>query len=687
MDPHTHSKVEALESRVAPATITVDFSGGILNLTSDDGDHIFFITALDATTVELDGGPDTVFQQGSETTDTLRLTGPIKSLTATLGSGGDSLDITGLNVAGNINIDLGEGTNKVEILSLTTKGSLEITGGAGIDNVNLGTANVLVRKDLSLQLGDGTNSLLISANPLQVGGQLTYTGGSGSDTARFSAAKAAIGGNATFTFGAGNAELSFDGSVKFGRDLVFDSTGSLAAENSKLDLSSSSVNVRRDLIFRDGAANSKITANQIGSPAANRNFMVETGAGTYDVSLLGTLGARLLDFDASASSGGIFTYSGSASKTGQIIFTGGDGSDIFNAAGINNKPLSITANLGGGNNESQLQFSASTIKGITITGGDGEDTLEANIFGSKVPGSINIDNGAGPATTTLQLQNAILNGEIRVTNGSGPGSADVSIAGIASKIGGISYTTDTASSSFSLVGSLDLAIKGAVRVTGGAGGDSVNLGVIGARIGKGITLDLGDGGNSVSGSFGSLFTRSLIITGGTGSDSLTLDGVGNLGVVNLNLGAGNNSAMFVGTFGFLTARTFTFSSASTVDIDALSLALVQVLGKFNAQFGAGTSLFLLNDSIIGSVFTVDTGAGGDTVNIDTQNTGAGVLLAKSAILTLGEGNDVLTIGGNGTTQLLTTKSRFRADGGNGSDTLTNSPNNIFAKEPEFIDFE
>lgn len=57
------------------------------------------------------------------------------------------------------------------------------------------------------------------------------------------------------------------------------------------------------------------------------------------------------------------------------------------------------------------------------------------------------------------------------------------------------------------------------------------------------------------------------------------------------------------------------------------------------------------------------------------------------MFTLGEGNDMLVIGGNGTTQLLTTRSTFRADGGAGADTLTNSTNNIFAKEPEFIGFE
>jgi len=112
-----------------------------------------------------------------------------------------------------------------------------------------------------------------------------------------------------------------------------------------------------------------------------------------------------------------------------------------------------------------------------------------------------------------------------------------------------------------------------------------------------------------------------------------------------------------------------------------------VLGKFNVKFGDGAGLFQVNDSSFGSLVTVDTGGGADTITIDTLLTGTGVVFNKSAVLTLGEGNDILTIGGNGTTQLLTTNSKFRADGGNGTDTLTNSANNIFAKEPEFIGFE
>jgi hypothetical protein len=689
MDPHTYSPVEALESRVAPATITVDFTGGILKLTSDDGDHGFTLTALDPTTIELEGLLDTVFQQGSDpTTNKLRLTGPIKSLTATLGSGGDSITTYGLNIAGDVSINMGGGTNNLEMVSLTTKGSLEITGGAAHDGVILGNGSVVVRKDLSLQLGDGTNSLLMSAIPLQVGGDLTYTGGFGIESAQFSFAKVVIGGDATFTFGAGNVTLSsLNSNIKVGRDLLFDSTGSLTGETSQFVIASGLVNVHRDLICRDGAANSQISVSVAGNQIASRKFTVETGTGTYAANLQGMLGKGLIDFDASASSGGTFSYNGLAGASGQIVFTGSDGDDSFIAGGTNNKLFSITANLGGGHNQSQLEFLASTIKGITINSGGGEDDLSGNFFGSKVTGSISIDNGAGPANTAMQLQNAIVNGEIRVINGSGTGSGNVTIVGSSSKIGSISYTTETTTSSFSLEDSTDLAVKGTIRVTGGAGGDNVNLGVSGGRIGKGIILDLGDGSNSIVGDFSGLFTKSLIITGGSGGDNLSLSGDGNLGVVNLSFDTGNNTALFNGAFGFLTFKAFTFSSTSTTDSDAIGLARVQVLGKFNAKYGGGTSLFQVNDSIFGSVLTVDTGAGGDTINIDTLNSGTGVVFTKSAVLTLGEGNDMLTIGGNGTTQLLTTKSKFRADGGNGSDTLTNSANNIFAKEPEFISFE
>src|SRR4051812_32018616 len=128
-----YSGIELLESRIAPAgLVTVTLTGGVLDLTSDDGAHEFSIRALDSTTVELSAVDGTLFRMaGGADTDTLLLTTPIKSLSVTLDDGQDALHLAGLNLPGSITIDMGEGDNTVSLDSITTKGSLGIKGGAG----------------------------------------------------------------------------------------------------------------------------------------------------------------------------------------------------------------------------------------------------------------------------------------------------------------------------------------------------------------------------------------------------------------------------------------------------------------------------------------------------------------------------------------------------------------------------
>lgn len=184
-----------------------------------------------------------------------------------------------------------------------------------------------------------------------------------------------------------------------------------------------------------------------------------------------------------------------------------------------------------------------------------------------------------------------------------------------------------------------------------------------------------------------LTTKALTINGGVGNDTITFSGSGSLGALNLTLGAGSNSASFTGLIGSFTASAFNFTSTSSMaETDTLTLARVQVLGKFDARFGAGASALQIDNSSIGSLFTVDTASGADTVNLDTLDAGTGVVLAKAATLTLGEGDDLLVLGGPGTGQLLTAKSTFKADAGPGTNTLTNAMTNIFAKTPVFTSF-
>src|SRR5688500_16668683 len=97
----THSRIEALESRIAPAVVAVDFTDGILNLTGATDDHKFAIEAIDATTFQLRAMPETTFLlQGAVTpTSLLRLSGAIEGITGSFGAGIDDIDIDRVTVA------------------------------------------------------------------------------------------------------------------------------------------------------------------------------------------------------------------------------------------------------------------------------------------------------------------------------------------------------------------------------------------------------------------------------------------------------------------------------------------------------------------------------------------------------------------------------------------------------------
>lgn len=469
--------------------VTVDFSGGALTLTGDAGDHSFTIEALDATTFQLSGGLDTQFKLGSDpATDTLRLTGSIKSLTATLGAGIDNFDIVGLNVAGDVTIDAGAGTNNLEIIALTAKGSLEITGGGGNDDVILGSGAVVVKKNATIDLGDGDNLFRTAAILMQIGGELSYTGGNNDDTVQFAQGKVVIGRDAILTFGAGSASMEASASnIKVGKNLVFDSTGSLAGENSSLTLTSGLIDVRGDLIYRDGAANSQISTGFIGSQVVRGNLHVTTGGGTYNLTLLGAIAAKTQDINASASAGGTFTSNTFGGKTTQTTnFTGSDAPDNVTISQFSIKPVSITANMGGGNNNFNLQAFSSVLKGLTVIGGSGNDQVSATMFGSTITGGIDIQNGDGPATTTLQLLGTKMKGLLSVSNGADAGASSLVISSFGTQLGGIDFTTGAAMNTFAITGPNDLSIKGAVRFTGGAGNDTVDLsGLGGGKVGKG----------------------------------------------------------------------------------------------------------------------------------------------------------------------------------------------------------
>lgn len=944
MTNHCVSRIEALESRIAPAAaiVTVAFTAGVLSLTSDAGAHDVSITALDASTVELTASAGTLFQQGTDPeTDTLRLTGAIKSLTTTLGSGADSLILVGLNVGGDLTIDLGDGANSLYAFGLDVKGSLKVTGGSDDDTVSLQSGNVVVGKDAQFLLAGGANAFQENARLLKIGGDFTYAGLAGEEQILLGPGNVLIGGNATFTLGGGTATATIgSSSFSVGKTLLFDSTASVAGDAVSLRLAPVSLTVGKDLLYKGGAGDDTFNGEIVGGAKVGGIIQLVSGAGAAAINLsFLQVAAKSIEIDASASLGlsngsvlGVFfgsvpggvkitggagtnefdlsagsallgpvvfefgngdtsllTVNGGKSKSfkatlgsgadsvnlnsmnvsGDIAIDVGDGSNTLNIDGLNAKgglnvtggseedhvallggsvliggnatftfgagaatatidpalftvgktllfdsiasvmgdavslrlaPTSLTvgkdllykggagddtfdgfivggAKVGGaiqlvsgpgaatfglfapqvaakrieidagassalstgtgfgigagrvpggvkitggagtdaiafdasgcdlgplvvdlrdGANNSLISVSRGKTKSISVSGGTGSDTQVFFLNNANV-GGVGVHNGDGAASTTLNANiSTTIGGVVRVESGAHPGDlAALSFGGSNAKIGGIDFITGSGPSTldFRASGTLsvNLTIKGSIHVAGGTGDDLVDLSAMNLTVGKGIDLALGDGANSAFGFLLGLATSGLKVTSGAGSDSVLFNALGSLGAVVLDLGAGSNSASiraFIPTFTDpLTAKSLSFTSASgPVETDNFDLAGVQVLGKLNATFGAGVSTLTIDDSLVGGLFTVDTGAGADIVNLDTGATGFGVVLAKAATLQLGDGEDLLVLGGNGLSSLLMAKAAFTADGGIGTNTLTNAAGNVFAQLPVFTNF-
>jgi hypothetical protein len=709
IDPY--SQIESLEGRIAPAgLITVTFENGALVVTGGNDSHDFAIRVLDAETIRISSQDGSTFAlDGAPATDslTLLLTKPLKSLSVTLGSAADQLSVAGLNVTGDIAIDLGDGLNALTLDSITAKGGVEINGGAGGDDIEIEGALTLVKKDLIIDLGDGENGFHPQAALLDVGGSLSYTGGSGIDNVSV-VGSVKVKGSAGFDWGAGannfSSQLLLISSLSVGKDLVFNSSASTSAvgDDTIIGLGGFTLNVKGALRLVDGAGDLDMNpAVGPGLIARIGSANIVTGGGEAKVGFANSaISSKSVVIDASESSKSEVALGGfTGSFTANLTYIGGAGNDTLNmqllSAGSGKGLSNLKLDLGNGDNNVTAFSFGGFFKNVSVTGGAGIDNLQLAAIGATI-NNIVINNGDGAAATQIQLAGSKVTGGIKVTNGTGAGTGLLGLGFLESQIGGISYVSNLAQNTVGIgdnggiFASNAFIVKKAFEVVTGDGNDFVGLqGVANAKFLSGIKLTLGDGDNQAGGLFANTVSKSLTVTGGDGADSLEFGGTGSLGAVNLSLGAGANSAGFGGQTVPLALSSLKFDSESDgMTTDNLALARVQVLGKLDATFGSGVSTLKIDDSVIDGPFTADTGAGGDFVLIDIDDSNAATNLSKPVNIILGEGDDALTLGGNNVgSSLVKTKSTFKADGGAGTNMLTNSPSNTFAKDPVFEGFQ
>jgi hypothetical protein len=329
-----------------------------------------------------------------------------------------------------------------------------------------------------------------------------------------------------------------------------------------------------------------------------------------------------------------------------------------------------------------------SVGSIVYVGTDANDAVNLDLNGLTYTGNFFADTGNGDDTVVIMSTGGAgaITGNVTLTTGAGNDTVNLNATGTtAVRFGGSVEVAD-------VLGRNTLALGNAVATTiiGGdlsvVGFTTVTLGVPGATtsVGGSASFQMGLLGFPVALTAANGFSvgKDFSVQTGLGADTVTLDSITVFGLTQLNLGDGNDAASVNGTASFngnfsLTEGggndSFTVSSAGVTfagDLaisegdgnEVLNLApaggLFTVAGNLRIQQGGGNNLTNLNASVAGDL-RFDLGNGADSVTVGTAP--AGLLSWLS-----GNGNDLLTLSPTVDGQTWFVNIRF----GNGDDTLT-----------------
>jgi fibronectin-binding autotransporter adhesin len=436
-----------------------------------------------------------------------------------------------------------------------------------------------------------------------------------------------------------------------------------------------------------------------------------------NVTLTSTAGTTIT---APTGSGASVTLPGVVKSIKANLLGGADDLSIDPAAAFN-VPGLVTLGMGDGDNVVNLSTSAAiTLLGLTVTGGDGFDnvTVQGGAT-STIGGNVKFTYADGGSTTTLTGTGAttaklVFTGGVTVSAGDAAtfpninsvSGTNVQVAKTFSAALGNSFPaaldfTDSTlgglKASGQSVGSVltDTTINGSISYKTGYSADIRGDGL---TVTKNVALtapnaslegDAGkieiDGNLAVSGTAATSVSfqttvlsevkGTITVKGGWYNDtfetnatfkadknvSLTLNGGDNV----VTIGDGTTAVTFGGTL----------SVKAGGGTDQVTLDKVIVAGAVTMTLGAGNDLLSIEDgATFNNLFTADLGTGDDTISI-AQNTGstADVTFAKKTKILAGAGNDTLflglandiVVGGDAHTKVVFTDPTSVVDGGTG----------------------
>jgi Ca2+-binding RTX toxin-like protein len=457
--------------------------------------------------VSVTGLPAAVTLAGSESDDQLVI--------QTLG-GNDVINAAGL-AAGNaqLTIDAGAGNDTIT----GSQGDDRLIGGDGNDVVTGGRGNDVA------QLGNGNDRFI-------------WNPGDGSDVVE------GEGGTDTLVFNGANVAENFDISANGQRARLFRDVGNIT-----MDLNGVEHIQLATLGGADAVTVNDLTGTGITQVAVDLSGTPGSGQGDGQTDTVTVNGTTDDDHIAVASNGTSVVVNGLAAQvrisgadgTDQLVVNGGGGNDVINAAGLHAGQVGLTIN--GGDGDDTIVGSAGN---DTVNGGRGNDVAslgagDDTFIWNPGDGSDTVNGGAG--NDTLLFNGANVNEKIDISANNGRAIFTRDVAGITMDLDNVETIDFTARGGADTVTVNDLSSTDVKHVAidlestpgSGVGDGASDTVVINATNGDDvINITENNGVVTVSG-----LAEDVTITGFETGDHIVVNGLGGDDVINgTGLGAG-----------------------------------------------------------------------------------------------------------------------------------------------------
>jgi hypothetical protein len=306
---------------------------------------------------------------------------------------------------------------------------------------------------------------------------------------------------------------------------------------------------------------------------------------------------------------------------GSVLINGGAGVNTVLATHLTvGKSLSVTnaAQTTGTDTVTLTDFSAGGSVLVKNAGGDSNTLIDRDVAGvSTIRGSLTVTNGTGQDTFVMNDTN--VDGNVTVNNGHGNASGVAGFINI--------YNLDNTAFRSIIGGNLTVTYLDGNAIGYDGLWDSEVLGNVTLNHGSGMFKTVMDG-------FGT--TLPVLIHG-----NLTITGAG----AN-SIGFGTNGGL-KGS-GLIVGKKFTLTSGGGA-AETLGFKNVQVGGDTSITLGNGGNTITIDDSNFGGRFTLVSGIGNDTFNLETTTgTTSATEFKKATLIDLGSGNDVAYLAFNAT---------------------------------------